>query len=240
MSADYRLLYSLDEIKDKINSLDSGFKIDIGKNLTSSFKGMKDELGAHFLLSFIFCVLVSFSLGILAGPLMAGWYIFIYRNEKREESGVGNLFAGFRHTLGFWIYEFLTTVPSIAFLFYMIHLEETGVLPNEAGALFGMLFIPIYFFSSALLMFTPFFILFARANVFQAMGLSVKLFFKSPMWCGLMYLVIFVIGWAGSSFCYIGMIFTLPIATMMNYRAFRDIFSEEERDKTEEILEHLI
>ena len=201
-------------------------KVDIrfGEWIEEGFNLYKNNFGTLVLASVIALVLTTVTIGILAGPMIAGLVIVTLQLLRKEEPkpDAGKVFRGFDYFLN-------------AFLFMVIW--GTAILVGSfILALFpciGQLLSPIFAYAAqAFLMFGIFLIVDKQMNFWPASMESIQTV-KINFWpfFGLST-VASIIGSVGAIAIGIGIVLTIPIQACILAVAYRDVFNEAKRPST--------
>ncbi|MDP6490160.1 MAG: hypothetical protein QGH42_12665 [Kiritimatiellia bacterium] len=178
------------------------------------FDLFKENIGPLILVSLVAQLLAGVSFGILAGPMMAGLALVTLRLvDKQGKPEVSTLFEGF----GFFLQSFLFVLvwSAIMLAAYLLALATCGILIPVISV--GGLFI------GALIMFAPYLIV-EKKMAFWPASMASWAMVKPNIWPLLGYfLVVSMIGSAGSAVCGIGVIVTMPIAWCMYAVAYREL-----------------
>lgn len=201
--------------------------VKFGEWFEKGFNLYKENIVPLILASLIGLVLGTATLGILAGPMLAGLFLmalaFHDRREPRPE--VGEIFRGFNFFLNALLFVGLW---GIAMLILAV---IVGLIPciGQLAALFGIYAMQTFLMFGLLLIvdrgmeFWP-----ASVESYQAV--------KTNFWqfLGLM-IVTGIIGSLGAIACGLGLAVTAPIQICVLTVAYRDIFKEGEAETAEVI-----
>ncbi len=195
-------------------------KVDVkfGDWLEQGFALYKQHLGSLIVPMLLVIVISILTLGILAGPMLAGLVLMILRMKDQTEPKptVGDVFQGFQ----FFLNSFLFMLAY--FVVGFIGSTILGFLPVIGGLL-------SYFFSfaiMALVLFTLFLIVDKKLDFWPAVMASVDKV-KTNFWPFLGFaVVISVISALGMIACGIGIIITMPFYYCAAAVAYRDVFDE--------------
>lgn len=191
-------------------------QIKFGEWLGQGFDLFKENIGPLILVSLVAQLLAGISFGILAGPMMAGLAIVTLKLvDRKGPADVSTLFEGFNYFLQSFF--FVMVWSAIMLVAYLIALATCGILVpvvSVAGLFIG-----------ALIMFAPYLIVEQNLAFWPASMKSMEMV-KPNIWPLLGYfLVVSMIGGAGSAVCGIGAIVTMPIAWCMYAVAYRELTS---------------
>lgn len=186
--------------------------------LTEGFHLFKENFGVLVIAALLTMLISSVTLGILLGPMMAGFWIVclrLYDKSSPAPTG-GTVFEGFQHF-------------AQSFLFVLVWglLMLVAVLILSLIPIIGQLaVIALSFLLGAILMFALFLIVDQKMPFWPASMKSIEVV-KQNFWPFVGYSALAsVIGQAGSILCGIGVIFTMPIMGCMLTVAYRNVFSE--------------
>ena len=203
-------------------------QVKFGEWIEKGFNLYKKNFGVLVLASLIAVVLSTVTVGVLAGPMLAGVLLITLKliDEEEPKPEVGKVFKGFDYFLNSFLF---IVVWGIALFVVSIIL---GIVPL-IGQLASMF---IVFAVQALIMFGLFLIVDKRMEFWPASMESYSKV-KTNFWpfFGLS-VVSSIIGSIGGIACGIGIIITLPIQACILTVAYREIFNGVETSSvTEEI-----
>ncbi len=189
-------------------------QVKFGEWLGQGFDLFKENIGQLILVSLVAQLLTGVSFGILAGPMMAGVVLVTLKLvDKQGKPDVSTLFEGFGYFLQSLL--FLLVWGAIMLVAYLLALATCGVLVPVISV--GGLFV------GALIMFAPYLIV-EKKMAFWPASMASWAMVKPNIWPLLGYfLVVSMIGSAGSAVCGIGVIVTMPIAWCMYAVAYREL-----------------
>ncbi len=193
--------------------------------LEQGFNLFKANVGVLALSSLVAMLLSVVTLGILAGPMMAGLILIILRimDPAEAKPEVGDLFKGFEYFLQ-------------SFLFLLLYVIVDVVVSSILAIVPVLGFLASLFFSMALAtaaLFTLFLIVNQRMDFWPAFLRSFETV-KSNFWMFLAFTAILqVIMFVGAMLCGVGLIFALPFAYCAAAVAYCEIFG----DTNEEVVE---
>ncbi len=186
----------------------SGYQINLGEYFSRGWKIFENNMGgfiAFVMLHLIITVVSSFipfAPLLIAGPLLAGYYIVSHRISRGEPYEFGAFFKGF----DFFVQLLLYSLISGIFIFLgFLALIVPGIYLGVSYS------------------FAPMFIVFGNMEFWDAMEYSRKLITKK-WWSifGLM-LLLALINIAGALVLFVGLLFTIPLTYCIMYAAFEDI-----------------
>ena len=175
---------------------------------------------------------------VIAGPLMGGVFYFLLKNIRRQPTGIGDVFAGFRRAFGqlllgsmvMIILIYLAMLPGVALMVWPL-LAMAGQQAVAAWpilvALLGVicLMIPLIYLSVSWMFSLPL-IIDRQMKFGPAMKASRRMVGKH--WWQVFGLVVVcgLINVVGFLFCGVGIFLTLPISLGAILYAYESIFSE--------------
>jgi uncharacterized membrane protein len=189
-------------------------EVKIGEWISKGFDLYKDNLGLLIVAGLLVGVLSAVTVGILAGPLLAGLTMMVLAllDKKEPQPQAGDVFKGFSVFLN-------------AFLFVIVYLVVLAVgslvlnLLPCVGQLLGLAYNLLL---GALVMFSIFLIADRQMAFWPAVTESVNMV-KTNFWPFLaLYVVASVIGALGIIACGIGVLATFPITVCILAVAFRE------------------
>ncbi|MBT3295244.1 MAG: hypothetical protein HN919_13620 [Verrucomicrobia bacterium] len=192
-------------------------EVKFGEWMSQSFDLFKENIGPLILISLVALILSTISMGILAGPMMAGLaLVTLQLVDKQGKPDVSKLFEGF----GFFLQSFLFVLVwgvIVAIVAVVVNLVTCG-LASPLIAVGSMAL-------GAVLMFAPYLIVEKKMDFWPASMESLQMV-KANFWPLVgYYLVASIIGSAGSVACGVGMIVTMPISWCMYAVAYRELTS---------------
>jgi uncharacterized membrane protein len=192
-------------------------EVKFGEWIENGFNLYKANFGPLVLASLIAVVLGSVTVGILAGPLMAGLVLITLEilDKKEPELSGGSVFRGFDYFLNSFLFVMGWGVAIL--LTSLI----VGLIPciGQLAALF------IIYGAQAFLMFGLFLIVDKKMDFWPASMESINTV-KSNFWLFLAFAVVAaIIGSVGAIACGIGVIFTIPIQVCILAVAYREVFN---------------
>jgi hypothetical protein len=176
----------------------------------------KNNLGVLAVASLVAALLSGLSLGILAGPMMAGLIIIVLalKDGRIPVPTAGEVFSGFKFFLPTFLF----------FLVWFILLFVISAVLNLVPILGQALSLALGYVGYAFLMFALFLIVDQGMDFWQASLKSINTV-KENLWPLLAFgIVANVIGSAGFLVCFVGGIFTMPFSACLLAVAYRDIF----------------
>jgi uncharacterized membrane protein len=195
-------------------------KVDVkfGDWLEQGFTLWKENIGVLVIPALLVLILSVFTLGILAGPMLAGLVLMILRLQDKAEPkpAIGDVFQGFQYFLNAFLFMLVYFVVSF------VGSTILAIIP-VIGGLLG------YFFSFALMalvMFALFLIVDKKMDFWPAVMASVDKV-KMNFWPFLGFaVVISVISALGLIACGIGIIVTMPFYYCAVAVAYRDVYGD--------------
>ena len=183
-------------------------EFDIGKCFSEGWDLYKGNMGVLILGYLIVSVISGFTLGILSGPLLVGYFMIVDRLIKNdpEKPGAGDVFKGMSKF----------GPAFVAMLLFIVVAMVASLLP-VIGQIAAYIISP-------LLMFTIMFITFEDLGVIDAFKKVIKGVTSGEM---LMPIVLGIlanlVGGVGAFLCLIGIIFTMPFAMTLYVCAYRQM-----------------
>ncbi len=178
-------------------------EVDFGGWLNQAFDLYKRNFGLLVLTSLLTLLISSLTIGILAGPMMAGMILISLRLLRGQEPKpeVGTLFEGFNHFLPTFLFVLIWGALTFVIMFVI------GLIPCLGQILAPVLGLAVM----TLLMFAMFLIVDRGQDFWPASMASIEAV-KPAFWPLLGYMVVIsILGQIGALACLIGMIFTYPI-----------------------------
>ncbi|VBB43157.1 conserved membrane hypothetical protein [uncultured Desulfatiglans sp.] len=201
--------------------------VKFGEWFEKGFALYKQNIVPLILASLIALVLGTATLGILAGPMLAGLFLMVlaFHDGREPRPDVGEIFRGFNFFLNSLLF---VGVWGIAMLMLAV---IVGLIPcvGQLAALFGV------YAMQTFLMFGLLLIVDRGMDFWQASQESYQAV-KTNFWqfLGLM-IVTGIIGSLGAIACGLGLAVTVPIQICILTVAYRDIFKEGEAETAEVI-----
>lgn len=192
-------------------------QVKFGEWIEKGFNLYKQNFGLLVLCMLITGLLSGFSLGIVAGPMMAGFCLVILGliDNKTPKPQVGDVFKGFSFFLQSFLFLLIWGLILISANFILAFIPCIG----QIASIFLM------YSAQTLLMFGIFFIADRRMEFWPASMKSMEIV-KSNFWPFLgFFFVSALISSLGAMACGIGVIFTAPIGYCAVAVAYRDIMS---------------
>ena len=201
-------------------------EVKFGEWFDKGFSLYKENLGTLVLASLIALVLSAVTLGILAGPMLAGIILITlgFFDKKEPKPEVGNVFKGFDYFLNSLLFVVVWGVAVLVVSFILALIPCIGQLASLC----------VIYVVQAFLMFGLFLIVDKRMEFWPA---SMESFdkVKTNFWPFLgLSVVTSIIASIGAIACGIGVAITAPIQACVLTVAYRDVFGEEERPATVE------
>ena len=191
-------------------------EVKFGEWFEKGFNLYKENIATLIFASIVALLLSAASLGILAGPMMAG-VIFItlgFFDGTDPKPEVGTLFKGFDYFLNAFLFVFVWGVAIVIASFILAIVPCIGAL----AALF------VAYAAQAFLMFGLFLIVDKRMDFWSASMESYNKV-KTNFWPFLGFSVLTsIVGSIGSIACGIGVVVTAPIQACVLTVAYREVF----------------
>ncbi len=192
-------------------------EVKFGEWIENGFNLYKDNFGTLVLASLVAVVLSSVTVGILAGPMFAGFLLITLGLFDKEEPKpeVGEVFKGFGYFLNSFLFVFIWGIALVIVSFLLALVPCVGQL----AALF------VIYAAQAFLMFGLFLIVDEGMEFWPASMESINKV-KTNFWPFLaLSIVSSIIGSIGAILCGIGIVITFPIQATILTVAYREIFS---------------
>ncbi|NQU38687.1 MAG: hypothetical protein HQ523_01910 [Lentisphaerae bacterium] len=190
-------------------------EVKFGEWMKQGFDLFKENIGPLILVSLVALLLSSISMGILAGPMMAGLaLITLQLVDKQGKPEISTLFKGFDYFLQTFLFVLVwgAIVGAVAVVANLVTCGIASPLIGVASLVLG-----------ALLMFAPYLIVEKKLDFWPASMESFAMV-KANLWPLVgFYCVASLIGSAGAVVCGVGMIVTMPIAWCMYAVAYREL-----------------
>ena len=195
--------------------------VKFGEWIEEGFHLYKNNFGTLVLAAIIALVLTAITIGILAGPMLAGLVIITLQLLRKEhpEPDPGRVFRGFDYFLNAFLF---LLVWGIAIFVGSLILQ---VFPG-VGQLLSLFFV---YAAQAFLMFGIFLIVDKQMRFWPASMESIQTV-KTNFWPFLgLSTVASIIGSLGGILLGIGIVLTIPIQVCILAVAYRDVFNEVEQ-----------
>ena len=193
-------------------------EVKIGEWFEKGFNLYKENLGTLILASLIALILSAVTIGILAGPMLAGMILITLRlfDKTEPKPEIGNVFKGFDYFLNALLFVVVWGVAVLVASFILALIPCLGQLASLC----------VVYVVQAFLMFVLFLIVDKRMEFWPASMESFNLV-KTNFWPFLgLSVVASILGSIGAIACGIGMAVTAPIQVCILTVAYRDVFSE--------------
>ena len=193
-------------------------EVKFGEWMEKGFNLYKENIATLILASAVAILLSAATVGILAGPMLAGVFLitlgFFDKTDPKPETG--SLFKGFNYFLNSFLFVIVWGAAIILALFILSFLPCIGQLASvfvayaaQAFLMFGLLLIVdkhMEFWAASMESFNK-----VKTNFWPFLGFSV---------------VTSIIGSIGAIACGIGVVVTAPIQACILTVAYRDIFDK--------------
>ena len=192
-------------------------EVKFGEWIEKGFNLYKNNLVLLILVSLVAMALSTFTMGILAGPMMAGICLVMLQlfDQKEPKPEVGMVFKGF----GYFVQSFLFV------LVWGLGMVIVSILLSIVPCIGTFVAMFVIWSVQALLMFAIFFIVEEQMEFWPASMKSIETV-KENFWPFLgFFVVISIIGSIGAVLCVIGAVVTAPIQFCIMTVAYREIFS---------------
>jgi len=184
--------------------IDTGYKVKIESYLSKGFGIFRMRMDLFLIYTIIVVCLISIPFGgfLVALPLIAGFYLAADYLVNGKIIRLEDMFDGFKHFLNLFLFTLLSSI--LIFLGFL-----ALILP-------GIYLIAGYVFA-------PFFIIFGRMDLWDAMEISRKVVHKEWFSIFIFILVLGLLNFVGMLALGVGLLFTIPISYCAMYAAFDDI-----------------
>ena len=196
-------------------------EVKFGEWFDKRFSLYKENLGTLVLASLIALVLSAVTIGILAGPMLAGIILITlgFFDKKEPKPEVGNVFKGFDYFLNSLLFVIVWGVAVLVVSFILALIPCIGQLASLC----------VIYAAQTFLMFGLFLIVDKRMEFWPA---SMESFnkVKTNFWPFLgLFVVTSIIASIGAIACGIGMAITAPIQACILTVAYREVFDGVEK-----------
>jgi uncharacterized membrane protein len=229
----------------------NGFNFDFGKYFNTGWNAMKEDVGQYILFTFVAILILLVSIITIVGPVLIALPLFsgymtygrkVLRNEPRDFNDFFGGFKSFGPLVGFTFLMLLgysvVALPLLLFAGFDAGWFEAIASDPESAAdivLTGMLPVQlavtlVSIVVQTLLFFAIPLIVIGKLGSISAIGWSFKIAGKNFWW---ILLYIFVVGFiqqGGMLACYIGLLFTVPLAQCLQLGAYADIVGLGEKN----------
>ncbi len=184
--------------------INSGYRVEIEKYISRGIEIFRMKMDYFLLYTLILfgCMFIPFASLFVTIPLIAGFYLAADSLVKGRPIRFENMFDGFQHFLGLFLFSLISSILIILGIIALI-------LP-------GIYLAVCYIFS-------PFFIIFGRMDFWQVMEASSKVVHREWFSIFVFILVLGLLNLVGILALGIGLLFTIPITYCAFYAAFDDI-----------------
>ena len=196
-------------------------EVKFGEWFEKGFNLYKNNFVTLVLASLIALVISGVTLGILAGPMLAGVILITLNlfDKKEPKPEVGNVFKGFDYFLNSLLFVIVWGVAVLVVSFILALIPCVGQLASLC----------VIYAVQAFLMFGLFLIVDKRMEFWPASMESFNIV-KTNFWPFLGFAVVAsILGSIGAVACGIGMAITAPIQACILTVAYRDVFSGVEK-----------
>lgn len=192
--------------------------IKFGEWIEAAFTLYRDNFLVLLLASLIAIVLTGVSVLILAGPMFAGLFIITLEllDKKDPKPEIGDVFKGFQYFLDAFLYVLVWGAISltVSFILSLIHC---------AG---NILSIAVSIVIGTFIMFGLPLIVDRKMNFWDASMASINLVKLNFLPFAGLFIIAKVFGAIGMIACFIGVVFTVPIAFCILAVAYRNLFGK--------------
>lgn len=172
-------------------------KIDVGACVSYGFESLKKNLGFHVVAIVIFVVLNGMSAGVLAGPILLGYFKALEKADSGQAPEIGDLFSRFdKFVPAFLVSLFCGILTAIGYFIFIVP---------------GLLIAPLL--PAALTIVDR-----GENDGIEAVKKAWACLQPNILMAAVAILVLGIIGSIGALACGFGMIFTAPIAIAGMYK----------------------
>lgn len=228
-----------------------GYSFDFGKYFNTGWNAMKNDVGQYILFFFVAMLILMVSFITVVGPifialpLFAGFFTYGRKALLNEPREFNDFFGGFKSFGPLVGYTFLMIAAYLVvglplFILAGFDLEFFEAFGNDPEGMSEMAFAAMLPLQLALtvvsivvqtlLFFTIPLIVIGKLTVLSAIGWSVKIVGKNFWWLLLYIFVAGLIQQAGVLACYVGLLFTVPLAQCLYLGAYADIVGLGEKN----------
>jgi uncharacterized membrane protein len=258
----------MSKVKSRLESISrEGFDFRIGEFISQGFTifGKNAAMFVGFLMLSTVVAVLSKSMiyiGDLAsfitnGAWGAGYFIVAHKTYRNQNADFSNFFDGFKNFLPLFLNTLLVSalflvglIPALVFFaknygfgtgFNFQNPDELSELVQNFGLLYAGLYIVAMLLLSLFVIYSSLFIVFDKMNVFDALGSSAKIVYKS-----LFSHIIFVFIWllilmVSCIPLFLGLFATIPAFYCSIYYAWQDITRFEDNEiSNDDLMDHLI
>lgn len=178
----------------------------------------RDNFVVLVVANLIATILSAITMGVLAGPMLAGLIIIVLSviDKKEPKAEIGDVFKGFDYFLDAFLFVIIWGAISIAITLLL------NLIPCAGQVL--SVFVSIII--STLVMFGLFLIVDRKMSFWPASLASINLVKTNFFPFAGLLIVAMVLGYVGALACGIGLIITMPIGTCIIALAYRDLFGK--------------
>lgn len=188
--------------------------LDIGNELSRGWRLFKENMGMLILASVLMVVISSISLGILAGPMLAGMFLLIQRLLKNDpiKPQAGDIFKGLDYFGASFLLVFLVELIVVV----LCIIPVINILAPLAGLL-----------SALVILWGMSFVVFQKCTATDALRKVFAYIKSGEFTIPLVFaLIISIIGGLGSIVCGIGVFFTIPLAYCQMVCGYDALFND--------------
>ncbi len=228
-----------------------GYKFDFGKYFTVGWNAMKNDVGQYILFFFVAMLIFFVSFVTIIGPLFialplfAGVFTYGRKALLNEPREFNDFFGGFKSFGPLVGYTFLMIAASLFVGLPLLVLagfdlgffEALGSDPKGmSDMVFGAMipaqlgFMVVGVVLQTLLFFTIPLIVIGKLGTLSAIGWSMKIVSKNFWWVLLYIIVAGFVQQAGIIACYVGLLFTVPLAQCLYLGAYAGIVGLAEKN----------
>ncbi len=233
-----------------------GYHFDFGKYFETGWKAMKDDIGQFILYTLVMFMILGVSFITLIGPifiafpLFAGSLLYGRKALLKEERTFNDFFGGFKFfgpLLGYMglilLFALLLALPIGLVMGINLAAFETldnpdALAPGMLGAMLSYQFLlfVVQIVITTFLFFTVPLIVIGHLGTIDAIKWSIRLVRKNFWWILLFAFVTGIVQQAGVLVCYIGLLFTIPLAQCLTLGVYAEIVGLDKKNGEETLL----
>lgn len=223
---------------------EQGYTFDFGKYFNTGWKIMKDDVGQFILFTLVMGLIIAVSLITLVGPILlalplsAGYWLYGKKILHGEDRQFNDFFGGFKYFGPLVGYTLLMIAVISIFVLPLVLLTGIGagsitaitddpeagfaamtavMLPFQLLVGFGSIFLQAFLFFVVPL------IVIGQLSTWSAIRWSARIASKNYWWVVLFIFVVGIVSQAGAFACYVGLLFTAPLAQCISLGAYAEI-----------------
>ena len=179
--------------------------VDLGSALSSGVNTFKANAVNHIIVFLVFVLVVSFSCGLLIGPMFVGYYKYFAKEESGGKPEIGDLFKGFDH----FVPAFVAGIVGFILI----------AIGNMLCLIPGLLIAPLLPVALVL-------VVRGETDGIQALKKGWTLLKPNLLMAAIAMLVIQIVAQLGVVACGIGLLVTGPIAMIANWHLAKQILGD--------------